>query len=261
MTTIQIKDNINRVQKQLSDIAKKQVPYATRLTLNALTTTAKIETEKQIASRLDRPTPYAKNMMRVKYANKTNLTSQLKVKDTATVTKAGFRGPDKILGHLFLGGSRSGKGFEGLMVRAGVMPAGYWAVAGEGAPLDSYGNIERSLIIKLLAYFRAFRESGYRANSTDKSRAAMNRKFAKGIKGATTSEFFVSKIGDKLPFGIWQRIGFQSGTAIRPIIIFVKKTPQYKQYFDLETTTNNVVNRDLRAEFDKALTLALATAK
>lgn len=263
MTTITVSADIKEAQRALDVVSKRQIPYATVLTLNALAETAKKQTEREIISKLDRPTNYSRNMMRVKYANKASLTSQVKVKDTATVTKRGFRGPDQVLGHLFDGGKRQGKGFEGLLVRSGVMPKGMWAVPGEGAKLDMYGNIERSLLIQLLAYFKSFQESGFRANMTDKSRASFDKRTAKKIKGASTSQFSVIKTkkpGGLHP-GIWQHIGFGSGKAIKPIIMFVSKEPVYDRYFDLDKTTRQVIDRDAAAEFDKAMDYAIATAK
>lgn len=263
MTTINISTDIKEAMRALDVVSKKQIPYATMLTLNALAETSKKQTEREIVGKLDRPTNYARNMMRIKYATKTTLTSQVKVKDSATITKRGARGPDQVLGHLFIGGRRQGKGFEGLLVRSGIMPKGMWAVPGEGAPLDQYGNIERTLIIKLLAYFNSFQESGFKANMSDKNRSAFNRRAAKQIKGATTSQYAVVKVkkpGGLHP-GIWQHVGFGSGRAIKPIIMFVSKEPVYSRYFDLDNTARQIIARDATYEFDKAMAYAIATAK
>ena len=262
MTTITVSADIKEAQRALDVVSKRQILYATVLTLNALAETAKKQTEREIISKLDRPTNYSRNMMRVKYANKASLTSQVKVKDTATVTKRGFRGPDQVLGHLFDGGKRQGKGFEGLLVRSGVMPKGMWAVPGEGAKLNYNGNIPSELINKLLAYFNSFQESGFKANMTDKSRKSFENRNAKKI-GATTSRFIAIKTrkpGGLHP-GIWQRIRFGSGKAIKPIIMFVSKEPVYDRYFDLDKITRQVIDRDAAAEFDKAMAYAIATAK
>jgi hypothetical protein len=263
MTTISIQTDIKQAQRDLDIVRKKQIPYATKLTVNALADNVKKRTDKDIKTKLDRPTRYALNMMRIKYANNTDLTSQVKVKDSATVTKRGARGPDQVLGHLFSGGRRQRKGFEGLLVRSGVMPSGMWAVPGEGVRLDMYGNIPSALIVKLVAYFNSFQESGFMANMTDKGRKSFNKRTSKQIKGASTSQYTVIKVkkpGGLHP-GIWQRIGFGSGKAIKPIIMFVSKDPSYKQYFDLDSVAKEIIGRDAEFEFDKAMALAIATAK
>ena len=264
MTTINVSADVKEAIRALDVVSNRQIPYATRLMLNALAETSKKNTERQIVSKLDRPTNYSQNMMRVKYASKTSMTSQVKVKDAATVTKRGFRGPEQVLGHLFEGGRRQGKGFEGLLVRSGVMPRGMWAVPGGGARMDAYGNIERSLLIQLLSYFRSFRESGFRANMSDKNKSAFDKRSAKKIKGASTSQFVVIK--NKKPGGlhpgIWQHVGFgRSGTGIKPIIMFVKKEPIYSRYFDLDRIARQVIEKDAAVEFDKAMAFAIATAK
>lgn len=263
MTTINITTDIKEAQRALDVVSKRQIPYATTLMLNELAKSTKLRIEGDIKRSLDRPTNYTTNMMRIKFATKASLTSQVKVKDSATITKRGARGPDQVLGHLFEGGRRQGKGFEGLLVRSGVMPRGMWAVPGEGVTLDAYGNIERSLIIQLLAYFKSFQESGFKGNMTDKSMKSFDKRSAKKIKGASTSKYSVIKVkkpGGLHP-GIWQHIGFGSGRSIKPIIMFVKKDPFYKRYFDLDKTTRQIVDRDARMEFDRAMAKAIATAK
>ena len=143
------------------------------------------------------------------------------------------------------------------------MPRGMWAVPGEGVRLDAYGNIERSLLIKLISYFNSFQESGFKANADDRGRARIGRAEAKKIKGASGSQFTVIKIkkpGGLHP-GIWQHIGFGSGRAIKPIIMFVSKDPAYKRYFDLDRTARDVIAQDASYEFDRAMALAIATAK
>ncbi|WP_430229279.1 hypothetical protein [Nitrosomonas communis] len=107
MATISIEQQIEKVKRDLSQVAQKQVPFAIRLTVNKLAETAKKKFEDDELPRIDRPTRYAANMMRVQYAIRNNLTSTIKVKDRATVTKRGGFAPNEVLRHLFEGGPLS----------------------------------------------------------------------------------------------------------------------------------------------------------
>lgn len=259
-------------EKELLALEKKQLPFAIRLTVNKLAENSKKNMELKEIPKLDRPTRYANNMMRVQYANKTNLTATVKVKDTALLTKRGSVGPDQVLGHLFTGGQRRGKGFEGLMQRKRILPKGMYAVPGEGVMLDANGNIPKGLIVQLLSYFNAFQESGFRANMTDKSRTAFERRHRRrNYSSAQSFNFFLIPVGDKSRLwpGIWARIGHEfkdaegktiRGSSIKPILMFVDRAT-YKQYFNLPAIVDKIIDRDFEFEFDKAFKHALATAK
>ena len=249
MTTISIQTDIKEPQRALDVVSKRQIPYATVLMLNALAGSTKKRTEVEIKRELDRPTNYAQRMIGLRFANKRNLTSQVNVRGSVA------SGETKVLGHLFAGGKRKGKGFEGALVSKGIMPDGMYAMPGEGAPLDFYGNIKRSFIKQLIDYLTA--------NKVVKKSAQFENRSRKQTKGSTTSQYFIvnQKKQGGLPLGIWQHIGFGSGKALRPIIMFVRKEPVYDRYFDLDKTAQQVINKDARYEFDKAMAYAIATAK
>lgn len=255
---------IERLAKEFDQVRKQQIPYALRLTANKLAENTKLHMETKEIPSLDRPTRYALNMMRVDYAKSNkNPVATVKVKDTAMITKRGMVGPDQVLGHLFTGGQRRGKGFEGLMQQAGILPKGMYAVPGEGVTLDAHGNIPKGLIVQLLAYFRAFQESGFRANMTTTSRAAFERRhLRKNYKSSTSFNFFLIRVGDKsrLHPGIWARVGFGAfGKAIKPILMFVNRAT-YKQYFDLPAIADMIIERDLESVFNQSLNHAIATS-
>jgi len=249
MTTINIKTDIKEAIRALDVVSKRQIPYATTLMLNALATSTKKRVEVDIKRNLDRPTNYAQRMMGIKYASKGNLTSQVNVRGSVS------GGETKVLGHLFAGRGRSGKGFEGALVDKGIMPRGMWAMPGEGAPLDLFGNIKRAFIKQLIGYLTA--------NRVVKKSAQFENRQRKQVKGATTSQFFVvnQRKQGGLPLGIWQHVGFGSGKALRPVIIFVSKEPVYDRYFDLPKTAVSVIAKDAAYEFDRAMRNAIATAK
>lgn len=263
MAQISIKTDIERLKLDLSRTMRDQVLYATRLTVNKLAEVAKLRMEVKELPKLDRPTRYTLGMMRVNYANKSNLKAAVLVKDSATITKRGQYGPAAVLGHLFDGGQRRGKGFEGLLAARGIMPKGMYAVPGEGVKLDQYGNIPKPLLIQILSYIQAFDERGFKANVTADSRSRFEKRVGKKSFGGGTVQFFVAKEGDKnkLHPGIWARVRLAQGTSLKPMIMFVDDADGYKKYFDLELIVKEVVDRDLKFEFDKAMRTAMATAR
>ena len=261
MTSISLKFDTSKARKQIKGI-KDQTPFAIRLTVNALAQTSKKEMDKQILQRVDRPTPYTKRAIFVKSAkSKTDPTARIDVKNRGTATKRGGRTHEDIIGHLFTGGQRQRKGIEMLFQRAGLLRADEYIVPGAAAPLDQFGNVKRSFLIQLISYFRAFNESGFKANADSKGRLRQNRAFARSIKGASAAAFFVvtDRKGKLVP-GIWARVSFSIGSAVKPILIFAKK-PKYRQMFRMDKTVKTIVDRDANKEFEKAYNRAISTAR
>mgnify|MGYP000291851663 CR=1 FL=1 len=257
--TISIKHSIDEAVKKLDKIHLRQVPFAERQTLNELGQGTKREIDKQILRRIDRPRAYTKRSMRVDFAKKNKPVTRVKVKDTATVTKRGFRGPDQIIGHLFTGGTRKLKGMEILLRKRGILPQNRYIVIGEGAPQDRHGNIKAGMNIKILSFLQAFKESGFRANADANGRKRIGRSLN---KVARNGSFFVvkkRKIGGLHP-GIWARIRFASGTALKPMLMFVRK-PTYRRIIDIPKTANNHIRKNLNEVFNRQLRKAIATSR
>ena len=92
--------------------------------------------------------------------------------------------------------------------------------------------MSRGQIVSILSYFRAFPDNGYKANSTAATRAKLKR----GTKKRQGFELFVGAPADgKLPLGVWQRTYFAQGSALKPLLIFVKST-RYNAIFDFDYT-------------------------
>lgn len=273
MITISIKHDLSNITRYLNDIQRKQVPYATARALTKTVQGAKAEAERRIAQRLDRPTRYATNAMYIKPATKTKLEAMVYVKDSGMTQKSGMKSQADVLGHLFDGGKRKHKNFEGALLHRGYMSRGEIAVPGAACPLDGYGNIPASFIVKLLAYFQLFGESGYKANMTAKGRAQMERSAAKGAARAGV-QYFISRgpghwfgrgtwksgRSQKLPRGIWQRQTWSAGSSIKPVIMFVNEGA-YKRYFDLPAIASSAISAHFSTEFEAAFAEAMRTAR
>ena len=254
MININCKVDVKGALKQIANVKDKQLPFATSLAINRTALKVKSMQEREIRDVFDSPTPFIQNSQFIKYSNKQNLTATVGVKDFSF--GKGVPAVKPLLAEIG-GGERRLKRFERALRSIGVLPSGYVTVPGEAAEIDQYGNMKGSQIVKILSYFRAFPDIGYKANSTDASRAKM----AKSTKSRYGVSYFVGAPGDgKSPLGIWQRIYSNFGTATRPIMIFVKST-NYEPIYDFKFVAENTVDKEFNREFIRAWEEAQRTAK
>lgn len=253
MTTISVKHDFDKLVGRLADTAKRQVPYAASVALNAVAEKVKAAEEHEMRDVLDRPTPYTMSSVYLKRATKQALVAEVGLKDfSGKGTPA-----TKFLSPLIKGGTRRLKRFERALRSVGALPDGYVAVPGSAARLDAFGNMDRGQIVQILSFFKAFPEAGYKANMSPERRKSL----AKGSKKKQGFAYFVGRPGNgRGPLGIWQRVYFASGTAVKPVIIFVPHAI-YQAIFDFEYVAQNVAGAAFSAEFGKALDEALRTAR
>lgn len=240
--------------KDATAIEKRQLPFATSLAINRTLKKVKKAEELEILDVFDSPTRYIQTSVFMKPSNKRNLSGFVGLKDSATKAVPA----SKILTAQITGGTRRLKRYEVALRSIGVLPSNYFTVPGEAATLDSYGNVSRGLIVQILSFFKAFSESGFRANSTDKTRARL----AKGTKKKVVGKaFFVIAPGHgRLMPGIWMRVHSGFGTGIRPILIFVERS-LYEPIFDFQFVAENTIKKEYSREFNLALREAILKAK
>ncbi len=254
----------------------KQIRFAAALTLTRLAQATRDDITRQMREKIQGgPTPYTLRAMDWKKATRDNLTARVFLR---TDFPSKGNAWSKTLAHLFTGGSRNWKKMEGAFLKAGILLPGYRMVAAANswaAPLDVYGNLKPSLITRLIAYFGAFGESGYRANMTAKSKArlAKKRRGDSGYLQIQGVQYFVSRgrgtwqgagswrngRTQNLPAGIWAKRGTH-GADVAPVFLFVKGA-QYRRMFDLRGTAEKVIEKNASSEFQSALRNSLRTAK
>ncbi|SFI75897.1 hypothetical protein [Nitrosomonas sp. Nm34] len=250
---IEVKADFSQLLEKMTTLQMKQIPFAMSLAINRTAKKIKEAQEREIKDVFDRPTPYIQNSVFLKPSTKNDLTAIVGIKDQSVKAVP----PSKILSAEIVGGERRLKRFERALRAVGALPPGYFTRPGEGAALDAYGNISKGQINQMLAYFQAFPEAGYKANSTAESRAKLKR----GTKAKMGISYFVGAPGGgKLPLGIWQRIHSGFGTAVRPILIFIP-TALYEATLDFRFVAESVIEKEFYGEFNKALVEAMRTAK
>jgi hypothetical protein len=247
MIEISVQADVKAATRWLSDLQKKQVPFATSVAINSTAKAIEDEQRREISGTFDRPKPTTIKATYVKRSTKTSLSATVGLKDRQMgVPAAEYLHPN------VTGGTRTYKRSELMLHRAGILPAGMFTVPGAGAKIDAYGNMSRGQINQILSYFRTFGNTGLntkRMNMTDKRRASLSKKRA--------DYFIVPVAGDGLFPGVWQRTGKDT---IAPVLLFVSKAA-YRATYNFGEIADKVVRRTFQGEFAKALDMALRTAR
>lgn len=235
----------------------KQVRYATMVTINRAAYAGAQAVSAEIESRFDSPTPWVVRGVRYMKARKDRLQATIDLDYWGNKQQVSV---DHVLQAEVYGGPRALKRHEVALNRIGILPDGYAIVPGEAARLDQYGNMQAGQIVQILAFFRAFGEQGYKANMTDKGR----ERLAKGGKatGAIGFQYVAIPPGTKggLAPGIYQRVRLAHGTAVKPVMIFVK-IPKYSQRLDFHGVADRAAQQAFEAEFPSVLAQARRTAR
>lgn len=249
--TVNVEDAV-KAMRDLCAATQKQATFATRV---ALTKTAKLAAEAEVKEMRDvfnNPTLYTLNGVFVLPATSNRLQAEVKLKDEATkaVPAAKYLAPQ------VSGGQRQLKRFERALQAAGAMPEGFRAVPGQGAQIDAFGNMSRGQLVQILAFFRAFPEMGYKANMTAQGRARL----ARGTRRQPGISYFIGQPGDRLPLGVYQRVRFFGGSAIKPVLLFVRSAV-YEAVFDFKYVAEHTASAEFPGQFEAAFAAAKATAR
>lgn len=238
---------LEAVAASLRGLKKEKIDVAKVAALNDAAYLAAKESSREMARVFDKPTPWVLGGVRYvkarrdkqeasvdfdKWGNKTNVTVE------------------KVLAANIYAGTRKHKRHEVALNRAGILPAGMGIVPGDAAKLDGYGNMTGGQIVQIIAWFKAFGEQGYRANIDDKGKARIGRDKKSGKRGF--AYFALQKRRGNLLPGVYQRFKTGFGSAINPVMIFVRM-PAYRKRFDFY----GVADRAARKEFDRSFPMYL----
>ena len=209
----------------------------------------------EIRASFDNPTAFTLRALYTRFATKTKLQAMVWLKDGTT--RAHYLIPQ------IEGGNRPLKRFEEILVRAGMMRSNERAVPAAAAKLDAYGNMGRGQIVQMLSQLQAFNLAGSDANATNSKRSKAKR---------SRVEYFVAhggesrqgrgswKHGDKvqhLPRGVWARYRFSSGSAVKPVLLFVNGT-RYGKRFDFVGTAQRVIDARFKPHYEQRMHRQLA---
>lgn len=230
------------------DVPARVMPYAAS---TALTRTAQALAKTVLPGEMqrvfDRPNRYTLNSLRVKPATKDKLAASVWVKSDAT--NNGTRPEDYLLPNV-AGGARNEKRFERAMRYAGLLPTGWRAMPGQGALLDEFGNLRRGEMQRILTATRTAFDPYQR--KTNSARSRKNAKKAPYFAVTPLTGRFVGgeyrETPNRLQPGVYRR----EGKGIKPVLIFTKTQPKYRQRLDFVGVSERFTVQTFPAEFDRA---------
>lgn len=207
-----IRSTGSEVIRQFDDLQKRKLPQARVIAADRTGRYVYGALRSEMGEVFDRPTPWALGGLRYKAPSLHSPIVNIWLEEA----------PDKgipaakFLSAEITGGPRGVKRFERALQQKGLMPAGSVAVPGAQAPLDAYGNVPASFIVRMLSDLQAFGEQGYRANR-------------KGLrKGARKSNyFFVPAKGSHLKPGVYWHM---PGGLLGVVFIFVSRAAYRSRY-------------------------------
>ncbi len=226
------------VMRALQNLAAEDAPIVTAYALTKVAGDIKADEVQTMKDVFDRPTKFTLNSLYVKPATKRDLVAEVYFKDGFGSIPAW-----KYLGPQVEGGARQHKSHEKRLIRAGHMKPDEFAVPGQGAKLDAFGNLSGSTIERILSQVQSAEQfAGYQANATDSRRSKAKRKKA--------GNYFVlrpelsGRAGRNVAPGIYYRAPGSKGFV--PVIMFVK-APRYQKRFPFYERAQLVFNDKLLA--------------
>ena len=252
--TFAIKHDLNRMIDRLDAIQKRELPFATLVALNRTARDVKDAEREEMKRVFDRPTPWTLNSLFTKSATRSNLSAQVWIKDEQ------YKGnpADRYLAPEVYGGGRTWKGFERALIRAGAMRSNQFAVPGSAAKLDSYGNMSAGQIVQILSQLRAQYVGGYESRIGGATKDP--KKIARAVKRQGYRIFALTKKRGKLLPGVYARYQFAKGSAVKPLLIYVGRKPQYQVRFKFFEVAERVSAAQFPGQLQRALREAVASS-
>lgn len=259
---ISVKSDLEAVAKGIAQDHPRAYEIATQRALIGTAHEIRKDERATMQRVFDRPTPWTLNAFEVTF-DRPNMAAKLAIKDGYW-----YRADNYLQTQIEGGQTRKSKAFESALRAVGVLPIGWFAVPGQRAKLDAFGNQSPGEIRQILSYFDAAeRIAGSTQNMGVQGRARRLR----GTKKRAGWEYFVVRPGDRRSFvrsngktgknkaqpGIYRRTNLALGSRIEPIVIFVPRAT-YKPIFDFYGVAQRTIDRDMSSRFESALIAELA---
>lgn len=249
---------LDALTKDINKLAK-QLPFATKNTLNDLAFDVRRLQTAQMRAKMGRPLPLRNSsVFHVEKATKKTLAATVSLND-GTFNRNGINYVQKI-GHLFTGGKRGHKAGEGRLYHGGYMKSGEMYVFGQEAPLTKGGYITGGTMNKIFASARVKGRNIGVTNTAARVRRGRPKKGQKSKRLGKKGYFVVgnnrSVRAKHLKRGIYKR----DKADLLPVLIFTGDG-SYKPMFNLEKMGRSVVKKNLEKHFRKNIKAALKTAR
>lgn len=130
--------------------AQQRIPTALSRAINNSAFKVREDIQKEMAGKIDRPTPWILRQLRVDKSSPGKLRARVGSQQWIANGTAGVF--DKVLSAHVVGGGRTLKPVEQQLQLKGWMPNGWIAVPGHGVQLNQYGNLSRAMWRKLVQW-------------------------------------------------------------------------------------------------------------
>ncbi len=235
---------------------EKHARFVTMRAMNDVAFTIMREGRARMQQIFDRPTNYTtKSWFVRKKADKKDLTAAVGMTDYMSDKRG--TGPDRKLWQHFAGGKRSRKGLEMRLQAKKWLGSSEYLVQGEGARVDTFGNMSRGQVAQIFSQLQLQTESGYQSKPTGSKRSKANVKKAGKIFWSKGSGYWRDgQRKNNLPKGVWMR----DSSGLHCLLLAVSNV-RYRKRFDLDKFGAFIVKRDMDELFAKYWKQALATAR
>lgn len=232
--------------------ASRKMQRCMAIALTACAKKAKTELESTLRESLSAPTNFTMNSIYLYPAVYAKRNGQNWDRLTAEVGFKDYQA--KYMDHMEANHTnlRAPKRFELALQAAGKMPRGWVSVPANGVALDSFGNMGRGFIMKIVSQLGNELLRGYQNRSRDEKTVAKNQK----RNGAFVSIMPGGKL--KMPPGIYQvfdYVGQVNGKtryvrASRMVLMFVPAA-KYKAVMNIKQVGQKTVRENLQSEFSR----------
>jgi hypothetical protein len=248
MITIKAQDDLDRIKRLMGDNITRHIPYATAVALTELAKRVRTNEIAVMHTRLKQPTRWTINSLYTRRAD----WRKRPIEAHVWFNDYGAKGTpaEKYMPYSVYGGQRKHKRFEKALIARGLMQPSQFVVPGSGAQIDSYGNMSKGQIVRVMSGLKAFSETGYDANATNSARSR---------RKGNASKYFVATISGQA--GVWERVMSGFGDGVKPIMLFTDASPYYRKRYPFFQVAENIQRKWYFFEFEKAFNHALATAK
>lgn len=278
---------IKELQSGLKDFSERRVRSTIATAMTRTVVAVRDELQRKMAAAIDRPTSYTKRNLRYTAATAKGLEASIGFDIVANQDMRGRvtgytnmgRGQTpvgKYMNDQIEGGPRRDKRFELALRRIGILPAGWFAVPGERANMDAFGNQSPGEIRQILSWFDA---AELVAGSTQNMRDAGRAKRAQGTKKKAGWQYHVIRPGQvlkrswarntsaagpsrsrgtkKMQPGIYRQTRHALGNQVEPIMIFVRSA-SYRPRWDFYGDARREVDRIYPGQIERAIREATA---
>jgi hypothetical protein len=248
--TVQSRD-LDRLRRSFATFSDRRFSAAIATALTRTGQEVKAAEVSAIREVFDRPTPFTQRALQLTPATAARLQCQVWL-------KRGSREEHYLLPQIE-GGGRPMKRFEERLRMTGKMRADERAVPGQAARLDAYGNMSRGQIVQILSQLRTAVVQGDFSNASNSKRSRAKRAnvqyFLSEGPGTRVYRFRNGRpahFTQHLPRGVWERRLFSTGSAVRPVLLFVRGV-SYRKRLDFFGIADRVIAQRLPDQLQRSL--------